>query len=83
MRIKQRQYCRDVSEQKKFVVFECRKERISKETRQIEYGRACPSEEISTEGSSNQLLVLANSAELMSESGYNLPTVHRNPQNYG
>ncbi|KAK8508135.1 hypothetical protein V6N13_055586 [Hibiscus sabdariffa] len=88
MTIKQRQYCRDVSEQKKIVVFEPRKEWISEETRQLEYGRACPSEETlvfeekSTEGSNNQLLILANFAELMLESDYNIPPVHRNPQNY-
>ncbi|KAK5771095.1 hypothetical protein F383_02704 [Gossypium arboreum] len=74
MTIKQRQYCRDVSQQKQIVVSECRKERISEEMSLKFEGKL-------TEGSNNQLLILANFAELISESEYILPTVHENPQN--
>ncbi|XVE91498.1 hypothetical protein REPUB_Repub01dG0015200 [Reevesia pubescens] len=126
MTIKQRQYCQNVSKQKKIVVLECQKERLSEaaskelieqgglrkkqwnatayqldaticengsqnaeispqsceERRQIEDERVCRSEGKLTEGSNNHLLILANFAELMSESEDNLCTVNVNPQDH-
>ncbi|XWS34111.1 hypothetical protein CRYUN_Cryun21dG0011600 [Craigia yunnanensis] len=129
MTIKQRQYFQNVSQQKKILVFECQKERLSEAApeelldqggwrkkqwnatvhqwdatvhangsqpaelscqgcevrRQIEDERVCPNEERLlvegklTEGSNNRLLMLANSAELMSESEDSLHTVRLTP----
>ncbi|EOY01924.1 Hydrolase-like protein [Theobroma cacao] len=51
--------------------------------RQVKDVRVCPSEErLLVEGGNNRLLILANSAELMSESEYSLRRVHVNHQGY-
>ena len=117
MTIKQRQYFQNVSQQKKILVFECQKERLSEATpeelleqggwrkkqwkwdatvhangsqpaelspqgcevrRQVEDERLLVEGKL-TEGSNNRLLILANSAELMSESEGSLHSVHLNP----
>ncbi|XVF85919.1 hypothetical protein PTKIN_Ptkin17bG0156400 [Pterospermum kingtungense] len=73
MTIKQRQYFENVSQQDKIAVFECPKDLIEQVRRQIEDERVCPSEEnVLVEGGNSLLLMLANSAELMSESEDNL-----------
>ncbi|OMO93228.1 hypothetical protein CCACVL1_06587 [Corchorus capsularis] len=87
MTIKQRQDFQNVSQQKKIVVFQCPKEKLSGQVRRkIEDERVCASEERLfsdegkvTEGDDNCLLMLANSAELISESEDSFGIADMNP----